>query len=156
VNRSLILMAATGVSIAFSSSELLAQRGRGGGIGGGERIGSGGGIGSGERFGSNYSNGSGFTAPVRPSSPPQTWSPGGGLPTTPSGVSIPGSTITSPATGNFNTGLGNYTTQGGTMLNWNRSGGASDAIGRRTSGNLLGVSAISAPGGQTTNRVGIV
>jgi hypothetical protein len=66
--------------------------------------------------------------------------------------------ITSPATGNFNTEFGNgyYMTQGGTTIYWKMLGPVGDAVGGRMGGSLLGVSAISVPGGQSTNRVVIV
>jgi hypothetical protein len=66
--------------------------------------------------------------------------------------------ITSPGSGNFNPEFGNgYSlTQGGTTIYWKMLGPVGDAGGGRTGGRLLGVSAISVPGGPSTNRVVIV
>src|SRR5262245_60086163 len=145
MNRSLTLMAATGCLIALTSSEMRAQRGRGGGIGSGERIGTGSGIGSGERFGSSYSVGGGFTSPARPTYSAPALPVRGGVPTVASGMSSPRSAVSGPTAQSLNgeAGTGNYMTQGGMTMSLKGAGSSGAEVGRGTGRKLLGVSTTS-------------
>jgi hypothetical protein len=154
MNRTLLMMAASGALMCFICTDILAQRGRGGG-------GRGGGGGGGASRG-----GGGFSAPARPapaarpspapSRPAPSAAPrpagGGGI----GGAPAPRATGTGPGGGNFQTGKGggSYTTQGGSTINYKGAAAGGTTGGGISGGKYVGGVQVTTPGGQTINRVG--